>query len=237
MADRGQTLANTDVLDVLWPTGAVIPSILDEADMPRFLLCDGRRVSKTTYAALWQKLGSRFEVTPGVDPGDGLFRVPPMVENSLNDSDARIPAGVDPATSDEVGGLTGQLGHSHAPGTLAMPGHSHGVGTLVLPGHGHSHSFGSNHGHTLFSDAQPFESFNDDLADGTYESLGAGAFGPNNPYNFVNAANPGVAGSISNVGDLALTGAPGASTGPHAISGATDPADPAYLTINWYVKT
>ena len=42
----GQTPANSPLIELAWPTGAITFSVLGEPDMPGFVLCDGRRIEQ-----------------------------------------------------------------------------------------------------------------------------------------------------------------------------------------------
>ena len=244
MPALGQTPADTPLVDVVWPTGALAMSILPEEEMPGFVLADGRRiVVGGANAELYSLIGHDFETAPGVNPGDGKFRVPPFVESAANGSQSRMPIGQDedpgaPAALQQLGGVAGQLGHVHAGGTLALASHAHGAGSLVGPSHGHGDAFSFSHLHALFNDNQPIALVggNTELYNGTVEYLVEGQ--GNLQWYLVDAVNPGVAGAIGTpVHSLAISGSTATPTPASLpVTGNTDAADPASLAMLFYVK-
>lgn len=61
----------TEVAATLIPTGTIVPSATLNMGS-NYLLCDGRAVSRTTYAALFQQIGTRH----GAGDGSTTFNLP-----------------------------------------------------------------------------------------------------------------------------------------------------------------
>src|SRR5690606_812425 len=131
------------------PTGTVLPYAGDAAPAG-WLLCDGRAVSRTQYARLFEVIGTKF----GAGNGSTTFNLP--------DFRGRLPMGA--ADGAGVGTREGSAeaslavanlpSHSHGAGSLATNSagsHSHGSGNLSAASAGsHSHSLGS-HSHSAGS--------------------------------------------------------------------------------------
>lgn len=101
-----------------------------EADVkPGWLLCDGQAVSRTTFAELFDRLGTEY----GVGDGSTTFNVPDMQTSN------KFPRG---AANDAGRGDTG--GEStHALTTTELASHSHGI---TDPGHNHGLTGGNSAG-------------------------------------------------------------------------------------------
>lgn len=98
-------------IDVL--VGAVTMYVGDEADVPAgWLLCDGSVVSQTTYAELYDRIGTKY----GTDAG-GNFTLPDMQTNNSFGRGATNDAGLGSNGGLGVVTLTaaesGLVGHSH----------------------------------------------------------------------------------------------------------------------------
>lgn len=134
------------------------------ADPPEgWLVCDGSAVSRTTYSALFQAIGTTF----GTGDGATTFNLP--------DYRGRTPVGVDGAagrleandTLGKAGGHNRMASHNHGVGSLqttGVPNHQHIIGqvvsagvaagsNLVLPwlidGFSKGSSFAGEHGHSI----------------------------------------------------------------------------------------
>jgi microcystin-dependent protein len=95
-----------------------------------WLLCDGRAISRTTYAALFAKIG----VTHGSGDGSSTFNLPDCRGRSF----VGIGQGVG-LTSRTIGAKGGE--ESHVLATSEMPSHAHGGATATdSPDHSHSGS-------------------------------------------------------------------------------------------------
>lgn len=133
--------------------GAISAFGADGAVPPGWVPCDGRSLSRVSYAALFAFIGG----THGLPDGN-TFRVP--------DLRGRAPFGADGGTNrlTGAGGLGGGLGnsggaetvqlseaqlaaHSHAGTAAAAGGHDHGGSTSASGGHDHGGSTGSGGSH------------------------------------------------------------------------------------------
>ena len=130
-------------LDAL--VGAFIMYTAATAPSPKWLICDGATVSKTTYAALWALVGHTY----ATDPGGGNFTLP--------DFRGRLPVGLAPTTTalNTLGKTAGTWDHHHAQSNHQHAGgdHTHSIPSSDSSGGPHSHtntSTGSSgHGHTI----------------------------------------------------------------------------------------
>lgn len=119
-----------DLVASLMPVGTLIQSASLNVPNAKWLFCDGRAVSRTSYASLFTAIGTRF----GIGDGSTTFNIP--------DLRRRIPIGAsDVSTSSDVGQNEGiathtnrTITHTHsgAPHTHDLKNHTHS-----LPGHGH----------------------------------------------------------------------------------------------------
>lgn len=132
-AEGGGTIPQSAVVDlskVVVPVGAVLPysSVIPPSD--RWLLCDGQAVSRSTYAALFTLVGTRY----GAGDGSTTFNLP-----NLN---GRVPRGT--TTAEQVGQTGGA--DSTVLGTNQMPQHTHAIDhdhpSFTASGSGgHGHNF------------------------------------------------------------------------------------------------
>lgn len=112
----------------------------DPADT-RFLLEDGRAISRTTYSALFALIGTTY----GAGDGVNTFNIP--------DSRGRVTVGPDNmgTSAGAAGRVTSNNGRGNSAGvesvTLAianLPAHTHGVGTFAMSNSGtHDHAAGT----------------------------------------------------------------------------------------------
>lgn len=146
-------IADTDL-----HSGVPVGTILEDAGASTptgFLPCNGSAVSRTTYSALFARIGTTY----GTGDGSTTFNVP----------DRRGRFGLGKAasgTGSVLGSTGGALDHVHS-----LPGHYHGMGTgadlnitssggggTVNIDHGHtasgSASSEGHHGHNVFETAQ-----------------------------------------------------------------------------------
>lgn len=110
-----------------------------------YLMCDGSAVSRTTYAALFAVIGTKF----GAGNGSTTFNLPPKGRIYIN----RDSADTDLDTVGEMGGgktvsiTTGNLPpHTHGVGSYAVGSHTHNAGTLAMADHDHTVQA---HSHTI----------------------------------------------------------------------------------------
>ena len=89
-----------------------------------WLPCDGRAVSRTTYAALWAAIGSTY----GNGNGTTTFNLPDRRRRVLMGS-----GGTRPSNSSGPGSNVGNIGGSetHTLSVNQMPAHTHGSGSLT----------------------------------------------------------------------------------------------------------
>lgn len=159
-----RVVRTASVYVIVSPTFAE-PSKVDifaSSDVPAgWLLCDGRAVSRTAYAALFQRIGGRF----GAGDGSTTFNVP--------DVRGRTIFGVDSGAGrlTGAGGLAGLLGsvggletvalteaqlasHGHGGSTGSAGAHDHGGAVSPAGQHSHSGATGGagEHNHTGVTD-------------------------------------------------------------------------------------
>src|SRR5215469_13139557 len=105
---------------------------------PRWLVCDGRAVSRSTYALLYGVIGTTY----GVGDGGSTFNIPDMrsramfgLDNMGGTAAGRVTSasGMPGTTLGGAGGNQLLTSHTH---NITDPGHTHGVTTLP-----HSHRF------------------------------------------------------------------------------------------------
>ena len=84
--------------------GAFIMYTAATPPSPKWLICDGATISKTTYAALFALVGHTY----ATDPGGGNFTLP--------DFRGRLPVGLAPTTTalNALGKTAGDWDHNHA---------------------------------------------------------------------------------------------------------------------------
>ena len=126
------------VLNSIIPPGFVGYSAA-EGDFGGWLICDGRALSRTTYAALFE----RIQTTYGVGDGSTTFNIP-------NAEQRFILSKADSGTGDALGETGGQIDM-----TVSIPKHHHGMGAgadlnitssgshshgVTDPGHTHAHN-------------------------------------------------------------------------------------------------
>src|SRR5690606_10883022 len=120
------------------PTGAIMP-YAGAAEPAGWLFCDGRAVSRTTYAALFAVIGTTY----GAGDGSTTFNLPNLK--------GRVPVGLDTGQAEfDSLGETGAA-KTHTFSVSELPSHTHGVGTLVTQSagaHGHPTSTAGAHSHT-----------------------------------------------------------------------------------------
>lgn len=121
------TAANTNTY-LLNPVGA-IQAYVGAAAPTGWLLCDGSNVSRTTYADLFDLIGTTF----GAGDGSTTFTLPNLK--------GRVPVGLDSAQTEfDALGETGGA-KTHTLTTAELPSHSHGDGTLAAASAGaHTHT-------------------------------------------------------------------------------------------------
>ena len=118
---------NWDAIKALLPnTGDLKMGAYANPD-PGWLLCDGTAVSRTTYKALFDKIGTTY----GAGDGSTTFNLP--------DFRGRAPAGsgtgdASGATAHTLGAKVGKETHLLTSGESGVPAHNHSV---TDPGHGH----------------------------------------------------------------------------------------------------
>lgn len=103
--DRAGTPA-AGLAELVQVSGLILPTGWDGADKPGWLYCDGRAVSRTTYAALFTAIGTAF----GAGDGSTTFNLP-----VVPDDGGRGPvllAEIDSSSGTEFHALTGVMDSS-----------------------------------------------------------------------------------------------------------------------------
>lgn len=115
------------------PAGTII-AFADDAPPTGYLKCNGASISRTTYAALYAAIGTRWG-----SASSSTFNVPDLRGEFVRGwDDAR---GVDSGRTFGTAQSSQNLSHTH---TITDPGHTH-TGTAASAG-SHSHTTGLNYG-------------------------------------------------------------------------------------------
>ena len=144
------------------PAGIIMPFAGTVAP-ENYLFCDGSAVSRTTYATLFDVIGTTF----GAGDGSTTFNVP--------DLSGRVPLGV--STSHALGTTGGS--ETVTLTEQELPAHVHEV-----PQHGHANTIGAKTPAFSHSITQPVFKYNSPNKDGQGGSLS----GPTASYNSTNTA-------------------------------------------------
>ena len=94
-----------------------------------YLLCNGAAISRTTYAALFTKLSTRY----GIGDNSTTFNLPNLVSKFVR------------GVADNPGTGAGADTHSHTLAEVNLPAHTHAAGTLT--GGAHTHALERTYGH------------------------------------------------------------------------------------------
>ena len=127
------------------PVGSVIAYSAD-APPPRWLLCDGQLVNRTTYADLFAVIGTTY----GAGDGSTTFALPNLTDRFIR---GHSPPGATGGLGTHDHGVgsydLGQAGgHNH--GISNHGGHGHGNGSMATTSSGgHSHPSAGGHDHTM----------------------------------------------------------------------------------------
>jgi microcystin-dependent protein len=116
--------------EVKWLAGSAVPG--------GHLLCNGQAVSRTSYALLWNTIGTAW----GAGDGSTTFNVPNLIDRSP------IGSGSTYALAQLVGSATASIpAHTHTGALHTHPGsHSHGLASHTHPGASHTHPGSHSHG-------------------------------------------------------------------------------------------
>lgn len=102
--------------------GTMVPSFVALNEATDFvLLCDGRAVSRTTYAALFAAMGTTY----GVGDGSLTFNLPDVQTRALVGTGTRAATGDDPSITYTLGQKFGEAFHMLT--TPEMPSHTHKI--------------------------------------------------------------------------------------------------------------
>lgn len=151
------------------PVGAVM-DFAGQTSPPGWLLCDGAVISRATYRALFEAIGTTF----GAGDGTTTFRIPDMrgrvaIGAGSLGTDTYVRGGTGgsarvtlteaqvPAHSHTTPNHSHTVNHKHGSGTLGTgttgSGHTHGSGTLGADNGGaHSHAASSDNASYRFDD-------------------------------------------------------------------------------------
>jgi microcystin-dependent protein len=124
-----------------------------------WLLCDGTAVSRTTYATLFAKIGTKY----GVGDGTTTFNLP--------DLKAKLPIGKSTAITalNDLGKTAGSWDHTHT-----TPAHQHTVASHTHTMGNHTHSVGA-HAHPLAAHDHLIPSHYHSATNGDIRILSSGA--------------------------------------------------------------
>lgn len=174
-----------------------------------WLLCDGRAVSRTVYAALYAAVGTAF----GVGDGSTTFNLP--------DLRGRVPVGRNTANAsvDNIGDGDGATLANRSPvHQHSVPAHTHGVGSLgVTTENAHTHTGPSST--AIISDPRGLSS----------GALGSGGGFSGNTFGWT---GPGAAHGHT------VTGRAGSGGGPDGDAAMTSGwGNLSFLTVGFLIKT
>ena len=226
-----------------------------------WLFCDGREVSRTTYAELFAVIGTTY----GAGNGSTTFNLPDLRQ--------RFPLGKASSGTGNVLGSTGGAltqtlttshlpSHSHGSGSLSTSSngsHSHGRGTLSTSSSGgHSHSNGSltassngSHVHSISVRSAPLTAI--EHGHPKFDRVAGASGSPGDDVNPSTVIQSGgahthnVTGSTSSVSSHthSVNGSTASvSSHSHSVSGSTSSAGsgnsfskmPPYLVLNYIIK-
>ena len=216
-----------------------------------WLLCDGRPVSRTQYAALFAAVG----IASGSGDGATTFNLPDyrgrflrgVDDGAGNDPDSAKRAAPSPGANagDAVGSLEGSAFAQHQHG-MVDPGHGHGVND---PGHAHGIN-DPGHSHGVSDPGHSHRACFGEETETTVEPIGQ--FGRTADWweNYDGCTNNVVQSSLTGIGiNASGTGisVQGASTGIGVQSsttgisempaGASSETRPVNVTVYWIIKT
>lgn len=102
--------------------GTLVASFVSLNESTDFvLLCDGRAVSRTTYASLFAAIGTTY----GVGDGSTTFNIPDVQTRALVATGSRVATGDDPALTYTLGQKLGEAYHKLI--TAEIPSHTHAI--------------------------------------------------------------------------------------------------------------
>ncbi len=113
------------------PAG-IISQFAGETAPNGYLLCQGQAVSRTTYANLFNVIGTKY----GSGDGSTTFNIP--------DLRGRVPVGLNPSDNDfkTLGSKGGEKAHTLT--VQEMPSHNHSATLTINSGGAHTHTASSN---------------------------------------------------------------------------------------------
>jgi microcystin-dependent protein len=209
--DEGFTGVEEDWLTALVPAGTVSQTARATAP-PGYLLCDGSAVSRTTYARLFDAIGTAY----GAGNNSTTFNIPNL--------QGRVPVGRDSSQSEfdvlgEVGGAK-----THTLTTAQMPSHTHTQNAHNHTQDSHNHTQNA-HGHNIHLGATQLGYTNSTAATGT--NLGA-MLGGNNGFVATNVTATNNATTATNQ----ATTATNQNTGGGEAHNNLQP----YVVLNYMIK-
>lgn len=209
----------------LMPTAVVLPYAGTSAPTG-FLMCNGAAVSRTTYARLFNVIGTTF----GAGDSSTTFNVPDLRQ--------KYPMGVAASgTGNALGDTFGSINHTHGAGSFAVSGttsstavpHTHSLGGATDSDGAHSHTFSDS-----FTTGGP----SGDIGRGTGVSTAASS---------VHTHSGSVSGTTSSHGGHthglpANTGTTSSSTNHShtfsaSVTGTSASNNPPTLALNFVIKT
>lgn len=212
------------------PVGSII-TYAGETSPDGWLLCDGNQISRTTYARLFNVIGTRY----GSPSSSDVFCLPDLRD--------RIPIGK------PVGSVIGDIGGRNTMSLTAteLPAHTH-TGTTGEGGQ-HTHTItvddGGQHSHGISDPGHNhwLQTVNDDFnnSGGAGPSFAADSAGT---MNWPNVAQPSTTGITINSGGLHSHTASAANSSTHAHTFTTDSTGAGesfsiqnkYIVLNYIIK-
>jgi len=216
------------------PVGACVLWFSDTAPNSKWLFCRGQQLSRTTYAALFNIIGTQY----GAGDLSTTFNAPDLQQ--------RFPLGkAASGTGNALAGTGGAIDHTHTgpSHTHTGPSHTHSISSSGT----HTHSI-NDHSHSISSDGTHDHGGNTGVQSADYQvQAGTSRFIADAPHTHTISSggshNHGGATDTTSIsanagGDHdhgAVTGASGTGNTGASGTGNTGTANPPYLVVNYII--